>query len=46
MLGDILLISKNHQDFSLDGIVDPKGLADTIKAAKKMLEEEGEEVKG
>lgn len=39
-IGDILFISKDYQDFSFNNIQDPKGLADMIKAAKQMLEEE------
>lgn len=38
-IGDILFMSKDHQDFAFNNIVDPKGLADMIKSAKKLLEE-------
>lgn len=37
-IGDILFISKDHQDFSFNGIVDPKSLADMIKSAKELME--------
>ena len=39
-IGDILLMSRNHQDFTLNNIHDPVGLANVIKSARKMLEEE------
>jgi hypothetical protein len=39
-VGDILFISKDHQDFNFVGIQDPKSLADRIKSAKELMEQD------
>lgn len=39
-VGDILFLSKDHQDFNFVGIVDPKSLADLIKSAKDIMEQD------
>lgn len=39
-IGSILLMCKDHPDFSLDNIQDPAGLANVIKSAIKMRKDE------